>query len=135
MFKKLNSILLVDDDEDDNYYHKIIINKMEMVNKIAVAENGIEALAYLKDEANVPPDIIFLDLNMPKMNGWEFLEQYQHLTLEQKAKVLIVILTTSLNPDDKKRAEEIKDVTGFETKPLSKEILSELLDEHFSDYM
>lgn len=135
MFKKLNSILLVDDDEDDNYYHKIIINKMEMVNKIAVAENGIEALAYLKDEANVPPDIIFLDLNMPKMNGWEFLEQYQHLTLEQKAKVLIVILTTSLNPDDKKRAEEIKDVTGFETKPLSKEILSELLDKHFSDYM
>ena len=135
MFKKLNSILLVDDDEDDNYYHKIIINKMEMVNKIAVAENGIEALAYLKDEANVPPDIIFLDLNMPKMNGWEFLEQYQHLTLEQKAKVLIVILTTSLNPDDKKRAEEIKDVTGFETKPLSKEILSELLDKHFSDYL
>ena len=135
MFKKLNSILLVDDDEDDNYYHKIIINKMEMVNKIAVAENGIEAIAYLKDEANVPPNIIFLDLNMPKMNGWEFLEQYQHLTLEQKAKVLIVILTTSLNPDDKKRAEEIKDVTGFETKPLSKEILSELLDEHFSDYM
>lgn len=135
MLKKLNSILLVDDDEDDNYYHKIIINKMEMVNKIAVAENGIEALAYIKDEANVPPDIIFLDLNMPKMNGWEFLEQYQHLTLEQKAKVLIVILTTSLNPDDKKRAEEIKDVTGFETKPLSKEILSELLDKHFSDYM
>lgn len=135
MFKKLNSILLVDDDEDDNYYHKIIINKMEMVNKIAVAENGIEALAYLKDEANVPPDIIFLDLNMPKMNGWEFLEQYQHLTIKKKAKVLIVILTTSLNPDDKKRAEEIKDVTGFETKPLSKEILSELLDKHFSDYM
>lgn len=135
MLKKLNSILLVDDDEDDNYYHKIIINKMEMVNKIAVAENGIEALAYIKDEANVPPDIIFLDLNMPKMNGWEFLEQYQHLTLEQKAKVLIVILTTSLNPDDKKRAEEIKDVTGFETKPLSKEILSELLDKHFSDYL
>ena len=135
MFKKLNSILLVDDDEDDNYYHKIIINKMEMVNKIAVAENGIEAIAYLKDEANVPPNIIFLDLNMPKMNGWEFLEQYQYLTLAQKAKVLIVILTTSLNPDDKKRAEEIKDVTGFETKPLSKEILSELLDKHFNDYI
>lgn len=135
MLKKLNSILLVDDDEDDNYYHKIIINKMEMVNKIAVAENGIEALAYIKDEANIPPDIIFLDLNMPKMNGWEFLEQYQHLTIKKKAKVLIVILTTSLNPDDKKRAEEIKDVTGFETKPLSKEILSELLDKHFSDYM
>lgn len=135
MRKKLNSILLVDDDEDDNFFHQIIINEMNIVNKIDMAENGIEAIAYLKNEANVPPDIIFLDLNMPKMNGWEFLEQYQHLSLAQKAKVLIVILTTSLNPDDIERAKHIQDVSGFETKPLSKQILQNLLDEHFSDYV
>ncbi len=59
MRKKLNSILLVDDDEDDTYYHQIIINKMNMVNHIDIAHNGIEAIAYLKNEKNIPPDLIF----------------------------------------------------------------------------
>lgn len=135
MNKKLNSILLVDDDDDDNYYHKIIINKMNMVNQINTAKNGIEAIAYLENENNIPPDLIFLDLNMPKMNGWEFLDRYKNLDSAQKAKVLIIILTTSLNPDDIKRAKEIEDVTGFETKPLSKEILRGILEEYFPDYL
>ena len=59
MRKKLDSILLVDDDDDDNYYHQIIIEKMDMVNKIDVAMNGLEAIAYLKNENIVPPDLIF----------------------------------------------------------------------------
>ncbi|MEO5603053.1 MAG: response regulator [Cyclobacteriaceae bacterium] len=135
MRKKLNSILLIDDDSDDNYYHQIIINKMNIVSHIDIVINGIEAIAYLKDENRIPPDLIFLDLNMPKMNGWEFLEQYKHLGTAQKAKVLIVILTTSANPDDIKRAKEIQEVTGFETKPLSKELLTEILQQHFQDYL
>src|SRR5690606_32947414 len=99
MRKKLNCILLVDDDPDDNFYHQIIINEMNIVNNIDIARNGIEALEYLKTEDQLPPDLIFLDLNMPKMNGWEFLEQYKHLGIGQKARVLIVILTTSANPE------------------------------------
>ena len=135
MRKKLNSILLIDDDPDDNYYHQIIINKMNIVNQIDIAINGIEAIAFLKIESRIPPDLIFLDLNMPKMNGWEFLEQYKNLDLAQKAKVLIVILTTSANPDDIQRAKEIQEVTGFETKPLSKEMLTEILQDHFPEYI
>lgn len=135
MKKKLDNILLVDDDDDDNFYHQIIINKMNMVNNIDIAANGVEAIAYLKNENNLPPDLIFLDLNMPKMNGWEFLEQYKDLSISQKAKVLIIILTTSANPDDIRRAKEIEDVTGFNTKPLSKEYLTELLEQHFQDYL
>jgi CheY-like chemotaxis protein len=135
MKTKLNCILLVDDDDDDNYFHQIIINEMNIVNKIDVVMNGIEALAYLKKENQMPPEIIFLDINMPKMNGWEFLDQYQHLSTEQKAKGLIVILTTSANPDDLKKAKELQDVTGFTTKPLTKEMLTELLQQHFQDYL
>lgn len=135
MRKKLNSILLVDDDPDDNLFHQIIIKEMNIVNKIDIVINGIEAIAYLKDENQLPPDIIFLDLNMPKMNGWEFLENYKYLDVVQKAKVLIIILTTSANPDHVRRAKEIQDVTGFETKPLSREILTEILNEHFQDYL
>ena len=135
MRKKLDCILLVDDDPDDNMYHQIIIDEMNIVNRIDIALNGLEALAYLKRENQTPPEIIFLDLNMPRMNGWEFLEQYKHLSKEQKAKVVLVILTTSANPDHIKKAQEIEDVTGFETKPLSKQILSEILVEHFPDHL
>ncbi|RXJ49566.1 response regulator [Gelidibacter gilvus] len=135
MKKKLNCILLVDDDDDDNFFHQIIINEMNIVNKIEVAMNGIEALAYLKKEHQTPPDIIFLDINMPKMNGWEFLEQYKDLSNVQKAKVVIMILTTSADPDYVKKAMEIQEVTGFTTKPLTKELLSEMLQQHFQDYL
>lgn len=135
MKRKLNSILLVDDDEDDNYFHQITINEMNIVNQIAIATNGIEAIAYLKKENQTPPDIIFLDLNMPKMNGWEFLDQYKYLSLAQKSKVLILILSTSANPDDVKKAKEIQEVTGFETKPLTKELLTKILQQHFQDYL
>lgn len=135
MRKKLDSILLVDDDEDDNYYHKIIIEKMNIVTQIDIAMNGIEAIAYLKNENINPPDLIFLDLNMPKMNGWEFLEAYKNLSTTQKAKVLIIILTTSANPDHVIRSKEIQEVTGFETKPLSKEILTEILEKYFQEHI
>ncbi len=135
MRKKLNCILLVDDDADDNFYHKIIIDEMNIVDKVDTAMNGLEALAYLKSEDQTPPDLIFLDLNMPKMNGWEFLNEYKHLSAAKRAKVLILILSTSANPDDIKRAKEIKDVMGFETKPLSKELLLEILTEKFPDHI
>jgi CheY-like chemotaxis protein len=135
MKRKLNCILLVDDDPDDNAFHKIIIQKMNIVNHIDVVGNGLEALEYLKKEDQIPPELIFLDINMPKMNGWEFLEKYKYLDEEQKARVVIMILTTSANPDDIKRAKEIKEVTGYETKPLSKELLSEILNKHFQDYL
>ncbi len=135
MKKKLNCILLIDDDADDNFYHKIIINEMNIVDKIDTAVNGIEALAYLSKEGQTPPDLIFLDLNMPKMNGWEFLNEYKNLSAEQRAKVVILILSTSANPDDIAKAKNIEAVMGFETKPLSKELLTQIIKEKFPEYL
>ncbi len=135
MKRKLNCILLIDDDLDDNYYHQLIISEMGIANHIDTVGNGIEALNYLKKENQIPPDLIFLDINMPKMNGWEFLEQYKHLGEVQKAKVVIMILSTSANPDDIKRSKEIQEVTGFESKPLSKELMTEILKQHFQAYL
>ncbi|MEO5571554.1 MAG: response regulator [Bacteroidia bacterium] len=135
MKKKLDCILLIDDDYEDNMFHKIIINEMDMCHRIDTVENGIEAITYLKKENQKPPELIFLDINMPKMNGWEFLEQYKHLDATQKSKIVIMILTTSANPDDIKKAKEIQDLIGFETKPLSKEVLTEILNRHFQNYL
>lgn len=135
MKKKLNCILLVDDDHEDCYFHQIVINKMDITDSIQVAVNGLEALAFLKKEGQVIPELIFLDINMPKMNGWEFLEQYKFLDPKQKARITIMMLTTSANPADVKRAQEFKDVTGYKTKPLSVEMLTDILINYFPDYM
>jgi len=135
MKRKLDCILLVDDSNEDNRYHEIIINKMDIANRIDFALNGEEALAYLKKANQVPPELIFLDINMPRMNGWEFLEQYKHLDAVQKARVVIMILTTSANPDDIQKAKKIEEVTGFETKPLTREMMMGILKEHFQDYL
>ncbi len=134
MKRKLSCILLVDDDPDDNFFHQRIIKKMNITDVIAVARNGIEALEYLRKEKQCIPELIFLDINMPMMNGWEFLEEYKTLDAKQKARITIMMLTTSANPDDIKRANEIEDVTGIKTKPLSVEMLNEILAIHFQDY-
>ncbi len=132
--KKLDCILLVDDDPDDNFFHETTLREMDVVHQIDIANNGVEALAYLKDRA-LPPELIFLDINMPRMNGWEFLAQYKNLALPQKARVVIMFLTTSVNPEDMKRAKEIEEVSGFETKPLSINSMREILREYFKDYI
>ena len=132
--QKLSCILLVDDDYDDNLYHKIIIRKMEIAESIDEVNNGLEALEYIT-EREVPPELIFLDINMPKMNGWEFLDRYKDLDAGQKAKTVIMMLSTSANPDEIQRAKEIEEVSGFQTKPLTPESMTEILQEHFEKYL
>lgn len=129
--KKLNCILLVDDSPADNRYHQIIIEEMNIANNIEFALNGIEALNFLNNEKNILPDLIFLDINMPKMNGWEFLEEYRKLDTPKKSK--IVILTTSTNIDDVVRSQEISEVSDFETKPLDKDAIENILYKFFED--
>ncbi|GAA4460645.1 response regulator [Nemorincola caseinilytica] len=135
MTKKLECILLIDDDLEDSFFHKIVIDRMNIANCVQVAINGLEALEYLKDGDKPTPELIFLDINMPKMNGWEFLEEYKHLDPQQKARITILMLTTSINPADIRRAQQIQDVTGYNTKPLSLEMLTDIMEKHFPEYL
>jgi CheY-like chemotaxis protein len=135
--KKLNCILLVDDDEPTNFLDKMILEDVNCAETVEVAESGQSALRYLENasENGSPssPDLIFLDINMPAMNGWEFLEQYSNLDQQRKANVVIVMLTTSLNPDDRAKANKMPDVSGFETKPLTPEKLQSILKKYFPE--
>ena len=136
MTKKLNCILLIDDDGPTNFIHERLIRIADCAEKIVTRQSGMEALEYLRsqeDGEDPKPDLVFLDINMPRMNGWEFLLEYGKLEEAQKAKAIVVMLTTSLNPDDEERALEIKDVKGFYRKPLIMETLNKILSDYFPE--
>lgn len=134
MKKKLNCILLIDDDEATNYMHQLIIKKNDCTNAIVCKQNGQLGLDYLlsiDDKENVQPDIIFLDINMPGMNGWDFLKHYNKLNKEQQAKIVVVMLSTSTDPVDMEKAKDIEYVSRFNPKPLTNNMLNDILKEHF----
>jgi CheY-like chemotaxis protein len=135
MERKLNCVLLIDDDEPTNFLNQIIIESAGCAEEIKTAQSGREALEYLtqsgSDQSSPCPDLIFLDINMPAMNGWEFLERYRHLDSHHKGKVMIVMLTTSLFPEDKLRSKEIPEISAFENKPLTEEKLNNILKNFF----
>ena len=127
----LNCILLIDDDEPTNFLNKLTLEQAGCARQIHITQSGQEALDYLQN-ANSRPDLIFLDINMPAMDGWEFLERYRNLPAAKKADIVLIMLTTSLNPDDEIRTRAIPEVSGFENKPLSHDQLSSLLEKYFS---
>lgn len=133
--KQLNCILLIDDDEATNFLNKMTLERSACASHIRVATSGRAALNYLRGGAVdcIRPDLIFLDINMPAMDGWEFLEQYRLLPPEKKADTVLIMLTTSLNPDDEKRTLAIPEVSGFEHKPLNHARLARLLKKYFGD--
>jgi CheY-like chemotaxis protein len=130
--KQLNCILLIDDDEPTNFLNKMTLEQSGCSRHIRIAQSGQAALEYLRD-GSPRPDLIFLDINMPAMDGWEFLAQYQTLPAEKKADTVLIMLTTSLNPDDEKRTLEIPEVSGFENKPLNQGQLERLLKKYFTN--
>lgn len=134
MINKLRCILLIDDTDATNFINKILINKANCSEKIIALESGKNAIDYLtslNDKKQLLPELIFLDLNMPAMNGWEFLNEYRKKIRKEESKVKIVILTTSQNPEDKEKSKTYKEINGFEEKPLTLEVINKIIDTHF----
>lgn len=132
MIKKLTSVMLIDDDDDDNFFHQMVLEEGNITDQVKVAKSGMDALDYLQP-GNQIPELIFLDINMPKMNGWEFLNEYMKLGIAQKAKVVIIMLTTSLNHADEAKAGMIAEIKGFRHKPLDKKMLVDIAREFFPE--
>ena len=136
--KKINCVLLIDDNPGDNFFNSIIIEEADISETIRIAEDGKQALSYLKkvkengkEETYPKPDMIFLDINMPMMNGFEFLREFEKLDEAVKSKVL-VMLTTSDDPDERDAALASKDVKEFITKPLDADVLNLLMEKYFN---
>lgn len=136
--KKLKNVLLIDDSESDNFYHARKIKKLGISDNIHISFSGEEALQYLKSELDgkhPQPTLIFLDINMPGMNGWEFLEEYEKLEVAQQGEIVLTMLSNSIDERDRQRAQDFKTVRGFYSKPLNENYLYTILESHFKDYI
>jgi CheY-like chemotaxis protein len=126
------SILLVDDDEINNFISIKLIKKALLTSDIMACLNGKFAIDQLVDiqkhDPDKLPDYIFLDINMPIMNGWEFLDEYKRLNLDPMGKIKIFIISSSVFSNDINRAKSYPVVKSFISKPLSVEKIKELFE-------
>lgn len=114
---KFQKILLVDDDPIQNLINSKLLNRLDISNEIQVAINGRSAFDKFISTEEELPEIIFLDINMPIMNGWEFLDQLELKKFPSIPK--IYMLTSSISPDDIKKSDDHPLVENYITKPLS----------------
>ncbi len=135
--KQLQNILLIDDNDADNDYHELVIQRAEITNNIKTINSSIKALEYFRnclagenDKSYALPDLVFIDLNMPALNGFELLDRVKLLPgyHTQKDKLKIYMLTGSLNPDDFNKATTAYAdiISGFRIKPLDDVIFREI---------
>ncbi|MBB6611611.1 response regulator [Pontibacter sp. Tf4] len=136
--KKISSVMLIDDDETTNYINKLTVTRAEITDELLISLDGKAALDVIQQRCeqsiacgvNCVPELILLDINMPVLDGFGFLEALARLEAMQKHKVVIAVLTTSLNPRDVARVKDAG-VTELLNKPLTRESLLQLVNKYF----
>ena len=138
MRKQLKEILLIDDNDSDNFLHEIVITDLNCAEKISAFSNGKEAIDYLNElnkQGASFPQFIFLDVNMPIMNGWDFLEAYNKFHIPENQTVIVLMLTTPLPQDQLDVANKIGNINEFLEKPLNVSSLSGLLNKYYPNHV
>lgn len=127
---KADEFVLVDDDCISNKINKRYLSKLYPDIMITMFDNAEDALSYLISMQDDPKKIIvFLDLNMPVMNGFEFMSIYENSLAYQKPNFLICLLTNSTNQEDKKKAKKFPSIVNYTSKPLDKMKIKKIVDD------
>lgn len=135
--RKIDNICVID---DDKIYHFIVKKEIEIsgvAEKIFFFENGEEAIQFFenlilnKDDANIP-GLILLDINMPVMDGWEFIEKYVGLKPLLNRKIVLFLVSSSVNAVDINRAKSISEISDYVIKPVSRENIHQMVDTYLS---
>ena len=125
---RYKSVLLVDDSYVDNLINRKMLQSSNFAGDITVIDSPIKAIAYLQHCAieGTFPDVIFLDIRMPEMDGFKFLETLNNIPGVQESHLKIYMLSSSLDPEDLKQIAENDLVSKFLSKPLTEKILNEI---------
>ena len=120
-----NTCLLIDDNYIDNFVTRKILESGNFADNIIIIQSPHEAIAALRS-GTVKPDVIFLDIRMPVMSGFEFLKEYETLNLHHKERTKIFMLSSSLDPTDMNNSKSNKYVAQFVHKPITHQALEDL---------
>ncbi len=136
--KKLTGVLLIDDDDTTNFLNQRLLDRMDVTDHIRTFVNGKQAFDYLYNVSNnnyeasnkdyFKPELIFLDINMPVMDGFEMLDLYERLSADFRKNIIMAVLTTSTHQQDTANSKKYK--AEYLTKPLTMEKVNALLEKH-----
>jgi len=138
--RKLSGILLIDDDDTTNFLNQRLLERMQVTENIRTFVNGKQAFDYLYNVSNnnyevsdrnyFQPELIFLDINMPVMDGFEMLDLYERLSHGFRKNIVLAVLTTSSHPQDTASARKYQ--AEYLTKPLTADKVNQLIEKHFN---
>lgn len=128
--KKINTLCVIDDDDIYTFTIKRIIAKADVAEKTMFFHNGRVAIDFIKEcieVINKLPDLILLDLNMPVLDGWQFMEEFIRLIPRIGKKILVYIVSSSIDEDDIARAKAMNEISDFIVKPLNADDLRNIV--------
>ncbi|CAM3351999.1 response regulator [Zobellia roscoffensis] len=127
----INSILLVDDNTATNFIHETYLNRVKCAENVLSFTMGKKAIEYLQSLKTFP-ELIFVDINMPTMDAWEFMEIYETLDISLKINTRVILLTTSIIPSDKEKMKQFSEIDAMMYKPLNENAIKGIMTEHFN---
>jgi CheY-like chemotaxis protein len=130
MMNKIKNVCIVDDDELFQFVMRQHLERLELVEHIHKFSDGEQALNYIKANIQQPenlPELILLDVNMPYMDGWQFMREYVKLDFPDGIHIRIYILSSSTHESDLQKAKEFPVLAGYLVKPIGKQLIQEIL--------
>ena len=127
----INTIVLLDDDTATNYIHETYLKRVNCVENVLSYTRGETALEYLQGLKTFP-ELIFVDINMPTMDAWEFLDMYEKLDMSLKINTRVILLTTSIMASDKEKIDKYTQIDEVLFKPLNEPVIKQVMNKYFN---
>ncbi|OWW25439.1 hypothetical protein B4Q04_07420 [Zobellia sp. OII3] len=127
----INTIVLVDDNNATNFIHETYLRRVNCAENILAFTMGQKAIDYLSNAEDFP-ELIFIDINMPTMDAWEFMDLYSELDPKSKINTRVILLTTSIIPSDADKMTKYREIKDMMYKPLNEEAIRGIMHEHFN---